>query len=171
MQNLFDFNHIDPSISQETQEELKQLYNYHKLWWCHKKTLERLQKINLAINLISATLVTAGTIAGADTLNPIILGTITGAGLLLKTASEIKQYSNKIAMVKMGLSTYEKTLVDLRSFLRGKEYTRDEFILKMNLVDGDMADLYSISEKVVKNTEKPLSNFSPMEKLIGILSI
>ena len=53
-------------------------------------------------------------------------------------------------MVKMGLSTYEKTLVDLRSFLRGKEYTRDEFILKMNLVDGDMADLYSISEKVLK---------------------
>ena len=23
MQNLFDFNHIDPSISKETQEELK----------------------------------------------------------------------------------------------------------------------------------------------------
>ena len=44
----------------------------------------------------------------------------------------------------------KKTLVDLRSFLRGKEYTRDEFILKMNLVDGDMADLYSISEKVLK---------------------
>ena len=65
MQNLFDFKHIDPSISQETQEELKQLYKYyHKLWWCHKKTLERLKKINLAINLISATLVTAGTIAG-----------------------------------------------------------------------------------------------------------
>ena len=111
MQNLFDFNHIDPSISKETQEELKKLYKYyHKLWWCHKKTLERLKKINLAINLISATLVTAGTIAGAVTLNPIILGTITGAGLLLKTASEIKQYSNKIAMFKIGLSTYEKHL-------------------------------------------------------------
>ena len=151
MQNLFDFNHIDPSISKETQEELKKLYKYyHKLWWCHKKTLERLKKINLAINLISATLVTAGTIAGAVTLNPIILGTITGAGLLLKTASEIKQYSNKIAMFKIGLSTYEKTLVDLRSFLRGKEYTRDDFIFKMQLVDGDIADLYSIPEKVFK---------------------
>ena len=33
MQNLFDFNHIDPSIDKETQEELKQLYKYyHKLW-------------------------------------------------------------------------------------------------------------------------------------------
>ena len=113
MQDLFDFNHIDPSTDKETQEELKKLYKYyHKLWWCHKKTVERLKKINLAVNLISVTLVTAGTIAGAVTLNPVILGTITGAGLLLKTASEIKQYSNKISMFKIGLSTYEKTLVD-----------------------------------------------------------
>ena len=155
MQGLFDFNHIDPSIDKETQEELKKLFKYyHKLWWCHKKTVERLKKINLAVNLISVTLVTAGTIAGAVTLNPIILGTITGAGLLLKTASEIKQYSNKISMFKIGLSTYEKTLVDLRSFLRGKEYSREDFIFKMNLVDGDLADLYSIPEKILKKYNK-----------------
>ena len=98
MQGLFYLNHIDPSIDKETQEELKKLYKYyHKLWWCHKKTVERLKKINLAVNLISVTLVTAGTIAGAVTLNPVILGTITGAGLLLKTTSEIKQYSNKLS--------------------------------------------------------------------------
>ena len=48
MQNLFDFNHIDSSISKETQEELKKLYKYyHKLWWCHKKTVERLKKLIL----------------------------------------------------------------------------------------------------------------------------
>ena len=46
MKNLFDFNHIDPAINEETQEELKKLYKYyHKLWWCHKKTVERLKKI------------------------------------------------------------------------------------------------------------------------------
>ena len=116
--------------------------------------MERLKKINLAVNLVSVTLVTAGTIAGAVTLNPIILGTITGAGLLLKPTSEIKQYSNKIAMFEIGLSTYEKTLVDLRSFLRGKEYSRDDFIFKMNLVDGDLADLYSIPEKILKKYNK-----------------
>ena len=116
--------------------------------------MERLKKINLAVNLISVVLVTAGTIAGAVTLNPVILGTITGAGLLLKTTSEIKKYSNKIAMFEIGLSTYEKTLVDLRSFLRGKEYSREDFIFKMNLVDGDLADLYSIPEKILKKYKK-----------------
>ena len=57
-------------------------------------------------------------------------------------------------MFEIGLSTYEKTLVDLRSFLRGKEYSRDDFIFKMNLVDGDLADLYSIPEKILKKYKK-----------------
>ena len=155
MKDLFDFNHIDPTLDEKTKKELEKLYKYyHKLWWCHQKTVERLKKINLVINLASVSLVTAGTIAGAVTLNPVILGTITGAGLLLKTTSEIKQYANKIAMFKIELSTYEKTLVDLRSFLRGKEYSREDFIFKMNLVDGDIADLYTIPEKILKKYEK-----------------
>ena len=155
MKDLFDFNHIDPSINEETKKELKEMYKYyHKLWWCHKKAVERLKKINLAVNVVSAALVTAGTVAGAVTLNPVILGVITGAGLLLKTTSEIKQYSNKIAMFEIGLSTYEKTVIDLRSFLRGKKYSREDFIFKMNLVDGDLADLYSIPEKFLKKYKK-----------------
>ena len=150
MKDLFDFNHIDPTIDEETKKELEKLYKYyHKLWWCHKKTVERLKKINLAVSLV-----TAGTIAGAVTLNPIILGTITGAGLLLKTTSEIKKYANKIEMFKIGLSTYEKTLVDLRSYLRGTKYSHEKFISKMNLVDGDIADLYSIPEKIKKKYKK-----------------
>ena len=157
MKNPFDFNHINPTINEETKKELKEMYKYyHKLWWCHNKAVKRLKKINLAINLTSVTLVTAGTIAGAVTLNPVILGTITGAGLLLKTASEIKQVANKISMFKIGLSTYEKTLVDLRSFLRGKEYSHEDFITKMNIVDADIADLYSIPETFSKKYEKKL---------------
>ena len=97
MKKKIDFNHIDPTIDEETKEELKKLYKYcHKLWWCHKKTVERLKKINLVVNLVSVSLVTAGTIAGATTANPIILGVITGAGLLIKTASEVKQVTNKL---------------------------------------------------------------------------
>ena len=57
-------------------------------------------------------------------------------------------------MFEIGLSTYEKTLVDLRSFLRGKEYSREDFIFKMNLVDGDIANLYTIPEKILKKYEK-----------------
>ena len=115
-----------------------------------KKTVKRLKNINLAVNLASVGLITAGTIAGGITLNPIILGVITGTGLLIKTTSEIKKYANKIELFKIGLTTYEKTLVDLRSFLRGKKFFHEEFIRKMNLVDGEIVDLYTIPEKIKK---------------------
>ena len=155
MKDLFYFNHIDPTIDEETKKELKEMYKYYrKLWWCHKKTLKRLQNIYLAINLISGGLITAGTIAGGVTLNPIIIGVINGVGLLIKSISEIKNYANKIELLKIGLTTYEKTLVDLRSFLRGTKYSHEKFISKMNLVDGDIADLYSIPEKIKKKYEK-----------------
>ena len=148
MKDLFLFNHIDPTIDEEKKKELKELYkHYHKLWWCHKKVVEQLKRQNLAFNLASVGLITAETIAGGITLNPIILGVITGIGLLIKTTSEMKKYANKIELFKIGLTTYEKTLVDLRSFLRGKEYFHEEFIKKMNLVDGEIMDLYSIPEK------------------------
>ena len=52
MKDLFDFNHIDPTLDEKTKNELEKLYKYyHKLWSCHKKAVERLKKINLAINL------------------------------------------------------------------------------------------------------------------------
>ena len=101
MKDLFDFNHIDPAMDKETKKELEKLYKYyHKLWWCHKKTVRRLKQVNLA----SVGLITAGTIAGAVTLNAIILGVITGTGLLIKTTSEIKKYANKIELFKIGLN-------------------------------------------------------------------
>ena len=40
MPDIFYFNHIDPSIDEETKEELKKLYKYyHKLCWVTKKLL------------------------------------------------------------------------------------------------------------------------------------
>ena len=129
--DLFYFNHIDPAINEE---KLKELYKYlHKLWWCYKKAFKQFKRAYLAINLASVGLITSGTIAGAITLNPVIIGVITGLGLFVKTTSEIKKYANKTELFKLGLTTYEKTLVDLRSFLRGEEYSHEEFIRKMEI--------------------------------------
>ena len=47
--------------------------------------------MHLSTNLGSAGLVVIGTIAGAVTLNPIILGSISGTGVLLQTYATAKQ--------------------------------------------------------------------------------
>jgi len=85
-------------------------------------TYKYFKKVELACNIVSVSLVVTGTIAGGVTLNPIVLRTISGAGLILKTFSEAKNFKTKIEMCKFAYATYKKILTDLRSFLRGVEF-------------------------------------------------
>ena len=72
----------------------------------------------MTCNIGSVTLVITGTIASNITLNPIILGCVSGSRLLLKTFSEAKNYKRKIEMSKCAHTNYDKVLVDIRSYLR-----------------------------------------------------
>ena len=100
-QSIFNFNHIDPHIQEEELEEIKKLFRfYHKRFWCLKRAHGRFKKMNLLINLTSSGLIAIGTIAGAATMNPIVLGVISGLGLIVKTAMEMKNLKSKIEMAK-----------------------------------------------------------------------
>ena len=84
--DIFNFNHIDKNISQEKLSEIKALYKfYNKRFWCYKKAYKYFKRLNLIINVTSTGLVVIGTVAGSITLNPAILASISGAGLVLKT--------------------------------------------------------------------------------------
>ena len=58
--------------------------------------------------MTSACLDVSGTIAGGVTLNPVVLGTISGSGVLLKTRSEIKNYRKKIELCRFAYTSYVK---------------------------------------------------------------
>ena len=64
--------------------------------------------------MTSACLDVSGTAAGGVTLNPVVLGTISGSSVLLKTRNEI---IGKIELCRFAYTSYEKILVDLRSFM------------------------------------------------------
>ena len=66
--------------------------------------------MNLLMNLTSSGLVAIGAIAGGVTMNPIVLGVISGVGLIVKTASEMKNLKSKIEMSKFAFTTYEKNI-------------------------------------------------------------
>ena len=140
-QSIFDFNHIDPRIQKEELEEIKKLFRfYHKRFWCLKRAHGRFKKMNLLMNCTSSGLVAIGTIAGAATLNPIVLGVISGVGLIVKTVNEMKNLKSKIEMAKFAFTTYEKTLSDLR-------------LSSMEAVDGIVIDLGLDLEKFEKEWE------------------
>ena len=114
-ENIFRFNHIDKSKTKEEIQEIKELYKYyHFKYWCYQKVYKYFKKLNLLLNMTSSGLIVVGAVAGGLTANPAILGSISGAGLVLKTFSETKNYKRKIEMARSAYTSYDKTLVSLR---------------------------------------------------------
>ena len=140
--DIFHFNHIDKSIDDDNLLEIKALYKfYHKRFCCYKKAFKYFERIHLIINITSTGLIAMGAIVGSVTLNPIVLGTISGSGLLLETFSEIENYKNKIEMSKFAYKTYEKVLVDLCTSLSSNKYNHSTFINNAKIIDEIIIDM------------------------------
>ena len=122
---------------------------------CYLKAFKRL---NIMANVASALLVVTGTIAGSVTLNPIIFSTISGSGLLLKSFAELKNYPRKIEMCKFAYTTYQKTLVELRSYLRGSHFDHELFVNNMKLIDERIIDMCPIVVKFEKQYVEKFTN-------------
>ena len=83
--NILNWNYISDKLTEDRINELKTLYRfYHKKYWIYKTIHTNLNRKHIASQVTSICLVVIGTIAGGVTLNPIILETVSGSGLLLK---------------------------------------------------------------------------------------
>ena len=50
--DIFNFNHIDPTLNVETVKQLKEFYEfYHKRWWCTKAAFKHFKKVNLFLTM------------------------------------------------------------------------------------------------------------------------
>ena len=141
MKDIFEFNHIDPSLSKSDVKIIKDFYSYyHKKYWCFKKSYKSYKFLDNFFSISSITLVAVGTIAGGITLNPVILGVINGAGVIIAGVGKKNNYKRKIEMTRIAFTTYEKVLVELRSALRGDEWNKEEFVDRMKLIDEMIID-------------------------------
>ena len=152
---IFEFNHIDPSISVDDFELIKEFYKYyHKKFWCYRRAFKSYKFLDNFFTIGSLTLVTAGTITGGITLNPILLGVINGFGVILAGIGKQNNYKRKIEMTRIAYTTYEKVLVELRSALRGNEWEKDEFIERMKLIDELIIDQTPVADRFETNYKK-----------------
>ena len=83
------------------------IYDKTTKFWVCQKAHKYFKKLNLLLNMTSSGLIVVGAVAGGLTANPAILGSISGAGLVLKTFSEAKDYKKK-EMSKFCYTTYSK---------------------------------------------------------------
>ena len=141
MKDIFEFNHIDPSLSKSDVKTLKDFYSYyHKKYWCFKKSYKSYKFLDNFFTISGICLVAVGTITGGITLNPVILGVINGAGIIFAGVGKKNNYKRKIEMTRIAFTTYEKVLVELRSALRGDEWNKQDFVDKMKLIDDMIID-------------------------------
>ena len=70
------------------------------------------------MNIASVLFASVGVITGGITLNPIVLGTLTTAGKLLKSCHEFKNINSKTDLLKFSFTSYEKVLTNLREAMR-----------------------------------------------------
>ena len=161
MKDIFEFNHIVRSLSENDINTLKDFYShYHKKYWCFKKCYKSYKFFDDFFSISGISLVAIGTIAGGITLNPVILGIINGAGIIVAGIGKKKNLERKIEMSRIAFTTYEKVLVELRSALRGDEWNKKEFVDRMKLIDEMIIDQTPIADRFVSryNEKFNLSN-------------
>ena len=95
------------NLSESHIETLKDFYkHYQKKFWYFKKSYKRFKLPHETITISGMCLVIIGAITGGITLNPIILGVVNGAGVLVASIGKMK-----IEMSRTAFTTYEKVLV------------------------------------------------------------
>ena len=155
MKDIFEFNHIDKSLSETDVKTIKDFYkHYHKKYWCFKKSYKSYKFLDDVFTISGLCLVTIGTISGGITLNPVVLGVVNGAGLIVTGIGKKNNYKRKIEMTRIAFTNYEKVLVELRSALRGDEWNKQDFVDRMKLIDEMIIDQTPIADRFVSRYEK-----------------
>ena len=155
MKDIFEFNHIDKSLSESNVKTLKDFYShYHKKYWCFKRSYKSYKFLDDVFSISGICLVSIGTIAGGITLNPVVLGVVNGAGVVVAGIGKKKNYKRKIEMSRIAFTTYEKILVELRAALRGDEWDKEEFVNRMKLIDEMMIEQTPIAVRFASRYNK-----------------
>ena len=106
------------------------------------------------MSMASVLLASVGVITGGVTLNPIVLGTLTTTGILLKSYNDIKNMRSKTELLKFSLTSYEKVLTNLGEATRGGDFHYKEFIHDTKILEQEILDLSPLSYKFEKKYYK-----------------
>ena len=141
MWDIFEFNHIDQTLSEERVKLLKDLYtHYHKKHSGYEKLHRGFRRKNFVCNLSAGKLIISAAIAGGITLNPAVMATLTGVGLLLKAVASLKKFDKKMERADLARIEYQKILDEIRFYLRGEVFDEKVFRDSLKMKDDFITD-------------------------------
>ena len=139
--NIFNWNHISNELTNDQISELKALYkNYHRLFKCYELKYKKLKRLKLSLEMTSIGLTIVGSVVGGVTLNPIVIACVAGPGVLIQGYLTKSDLDNRVDRCRFAYKTYEKILVQLKSFLRGLPYDISLFLSGIKLLDDIVID-------------------------------
>ena len=161
MRDIFDFNHIDQKLSKKTVVILKKLYAYyHKKHYGYEKLYRSYQRRNLICNLSAGKLIISAAVAGGITLNPVVVATLTGVGLICKGIASFKKYDKKTEQANFARIEYKKVIDEIRFYLRGEAFNEKTFLDRLKMIDDWVTDhCMEIPPSISKKYEK---TFAPL---------
>ena len=153
--NVFKWNHISKNLTSDEITKLQNLYkHYHKLFKCYQWKYKKLRRLKLSLQLSSISLTVVGTITGSITLNPVVAGTVVGAGVIIQGYLAKTNLLQRIAKCRLAYTSYEKIMVQLRHFLRGIPYYENVFLSDIKLIDDMIIDQCPSADEYSKKYNK-----------------
>ena len=117
---------------------LEQLFGYHKRWWCHRENFYSLKHKCLFWKALVLLLIACGAVIG-PVIHDAVLVACLAAGLVGGWA-RFRNFDNKMAMARFAVTTYDKTLTELRTLARSGNNDLDAFLVKMQTLDDIVVD-------------------------------
>ena len=129
---------------------------YHRQWWCHRQMFYRFKWCHSCLNALALIIVAAGIVVGSVLENSLLIACLTAAGTVIKGWNVFKKFSFKSDMCRFAYTTYDKTLIELRSYVRGLPMEEfEEFLIKMQTLDDTITDFTpQVFDKFVQEYEQ-----------------
>ena len=118
---------------------------FYHFKWCHG-----------CLNALALIIVAAGIVIGSVLENSLLIACLTAAGTVINEWNDFKMFLFKIDMCCFAYTTYDKILIELRTYVRGLPMEEFEgFLIKMQTLDDTITDFTPpVSDNCVQEYEQ-----------------
>ena len=130
------------AVGRDMLERLDNLFRYyHRRYWCHRQLYGKFKYINTLLNGAALLVAAVGIVVGNLLKESWLVTVLTALGVLIKGWIDFKKMGQKVNMSRFAFTSYEKILIELRTFARGvAPDTLDKFLVKQQVVEDVITD-------------------------------
>ena len=129
-------------------EQLEGLHAYYnKHWWCRLQMYLYFKRCYTLFNVVTLLISSASMIVGSVWHESFVMVALRAAAAFVKGWSDFKKYSHKMDVCRFAYITYEKTLMELKNYVRAHEFDINTFLIKMQTLDELVTDFDFLFER------------------------